>query len=347
MRGIVKMEEKHNRILPPQTWKNSTTHFLNTIESDWYRKLCLLQDFISVNTIMFYQAKNMKTIHLPITTGAVSSPMGLGSDSKPVKIKMFNKEMYLADSMQFMLESGCRMHPDGVYYIMPSFRGEDADDRHLCQFYHSEAEIAGNLSDVMLLVEEYIKYLCVELLNKFEDLEAICGNVRHIEKMITLKEMPKITFDEAEKILAKYEDAIKYNKLGFRTLTRDGEKILMNTFDGMVWVQNYDQLAVPFYQAINPYNQKTTLNADLLFGIGEVVGCGQRHTGSQELLKALERHKVSERDYEWYIQMKERYPMETAGFGMGIERFLLWITCNDDIRNFELLPRRNGIHICP
>ena len=71
--------------------------------------------------------------------------------------------------MQFMLEYGCRMFKEGCYYIMPSFRGEEADERHLCQFYHSEAEIPGTLDDVMKLVEEYLIYLSRRLLEEFSE----------------------------------------------------------------------------------------------------------------------------------------------------------------------------------
>ena len=106
-------------------------------------------------------------MHLPVTTGSISSPMGRGSDSLPVKINLEGVNTYLADSMQFLLEYGCRLNSNGVYYVMPSFRGEKADNRHLCQFYHSEAEIPGTLNDVMNLVDEYIKYLSRELLKQF------------------------------------------------------------------------------------------------------------------------------------------------------------------------------------
>ena len=101
-------------------------------------------------------------MHLPVTTGSISSPMGRGSDSLTVRINLEGIDTYLADSMQFLLEYGCRLNLKGVYYVMPSFRGEKADERHLCQFYHSEAEIPGKLENVMNLVDEYIKYLSSE-----------------------------------------------------------------------------------------------------------------------------------------------------------------------------------------
>lgn len=156
--------------------------FLSTLSTDWYHTIADLENAISCASIDFYRSKQLSTLHLPITTGAIISPMGLGSRSLPVKIKLFGQETYLADSMQFFLEYGCRLHSTGCYYIMPSFRGEDADNRHLCQFYHSEAEIPGTITDVMQFVEEYLRYLCKYILEN-------CANVvlKQTGSLFTLK----------------------------------------------------------------------------------------------------------------------------------------------------------------
>ena len=146
-------------MLEPNTWKDPSTHYLRVLNNPWYKLLIKLENLISSETMKFYEKKGILTLHLPVTASSISSPMGKGSDSKPVKINLQGVDIYLADSMQFLLEYGCRLTDKGVYYVMPSFRGEDADERHLCQFYHSEAEILGSLKDVMELVDEYIKYL--------------------------------------------------------------------------------------------------------------------------------------------------------------------------------------------
>lgn len=89
------------------------------------------------------------------------------------------------------------------------------------------------------------------------------------------------------------------------------------------------------------------LNADLLFGIGEIVGAGERHTTGIDVIKALKEHSVNENEYSWYIEMKKQYPMQTAGFGLGVERFILWLTNQNDIRDCQIFPRFNGINIVP
>lgn len=337
----------------PNTWKNPKTHYLEVLRNKWYRQLILLENLITEETMKFYEKKGIITLHLPVTTGSISSPMGRGSDSSPVKVSLQGMETYLADSMQFLLEYGCRLTEKGCYYVMPSFRSEKADERHLCQFYHSEAEIPGTLEDVMKLVEEYIKYLAKRILERMgKTLEENLGDISHIEKIANYKgSFKKITFDEAEKVLKeKYPNEIKeyieYED-GWRNITRKAEKELIEIYDGIVWITNYDELAVPFYQKLDSNIKGTTRNADLLMGIGETVGCGERHETDKELIKSLEKHCVKPDEYKWYIEMKKYYPSQTSGFGMGVERFLMWVLKSKDIRNFQLCLRFNGENILP
>lgn len=334
-------------MLKPQTTWRDEDHYLKLINDPWYKVIIEIENLINLYTPQFYQEKGIKTLHLPVTTGTISSSMGLGSDSKPVKINLFGVETYLVDSMQFMLEYGCRLFKNGSYYIMPSFRGEKADKRHLCQFYHSEAEIPGNLNDVMSLVEEYLKYLCEKILAELSDeVKQVAGDISHIEKMIKkCGKIPELEFDEAAKILKNDPQYIEQLD-GYRNITREGEKEILKKMDGVVWIKNYDYISVPFYQKFNE-NKTKALNADLLFGIGEVIGAGERHKNINELRESLQLHNVDEKDYEWYCRMKEEYPMQTSGFGMGIERFMLWVLKHDDIRDCQILSRFNGKNMIP
>ena len=335
----------------PNLWKSEKDFYLNVLANPWYKLLVKLENLVSMETMKFYEEKGIITMHLPVTTGSISSPMGRGSDSLPVKVNLEGIDTYLADSMQFLLEYGCRLNEKGVYYVMPSFRGEKADERHLCQFYHSEAEIPGNLEDVMNLVEEYVKYLSKKILENIKDeLEKAIGDISHIEKIANYNgNFPRITFNQAEQSLKEkfgdnINDYIEYND-GWRNITRKAEQELIKIYDGIVWITNYDILAVPFYQQFDNDLAGTTKNADLLFGIGETVGCGERHQNDMDLLKSMKLHEVDKEEYEWYIKLKEKYPLQTAGFGMGIERYLMWVLKASDIRNMQICLRFNGEQI--
>ncbi|HBP51332.1 TPA: asparaginase [Candidatus Shapirobacteria bacterium] len=314
------------------------------MESRWYKSLCIIQDEFTRATSDFYREKGIRFFHFPITTGSISSPMGLGSDSTPVKIQIDGVETYLADSMQFFLEYACRLNKEGAYYIAPSFRGEKADKRHLSQFLHSEAEIPGGLDDVIELCQNYLSYLVNHLLSKCEkEIVDIAGDVNHLTNFLEIaKSIPRCTFDEAVKILDNSPLYVTDNGM-FRTINSAGEKQLIGHFNGYVWLTNFDHMAVPFYQKFDPKDETKALNADLLMGIGETIGSGQRHSNGEEVKKALNIHDVDKKPYEWYIYMKEKYPIQTSGFGMGIERFILWLLKHDDIRDCQLLPRFNGI----
>lgn len=340
------------KLTEPNLWRKEQTYYLEALKHPWYKQLIKLQNLLTEETVAFYKMKDIITLHLPVTTGSISSPMGRGSDSTPVKVNLCGVDTYLADSMQFLLEYGCRLSEKGVYYVMPSFRGEQADERHLCQFYHSEAEIPGTLEDVMDLVEEYIQFLAGKIIEKYGDtLEETVGSIEHIWRILHLQSFPKITFDEAVKKLEHLysetiQEYVEYHD-GWRNITRKAEQVLIKLYGEAVWITNYDELAVPFYQKKDNKINGSTRNADLLMGIGETVGCGERHYQEKELLEALKRHEVDRKEYDWYITMKREYPLQTSGFGMGTERFLMWVLQAKDIRNLQICLRFNGKNILP
>ena len=176
--------------------------------------------------------------------------------------------------MQFFLEFACRLNNNGNYYISSSFRGEPADERHLCQFYHSEAELIGNLEDVISLVEEYLKYLVTSYLkNDLNDIEKITPNHDHILQMLASSniKLPRCEFSEAIILLQDNPGCLK-NKDGIKVITSKGEKELIKHFNGVVWLLYPDHLSVPFYQAYKKDNKNLANCADLLFGIGKIGG---------------------------------------------------------------------------
>lgn len=331
-------------VRPSRIWRGEKGYHLDALANPWYRGVATLQNAISELTMAFWSARNAQTFYLPITTGSISSPMGLGSDSLPVRVELGGVSTHLADSMQFMLEYGCRLTQRDCYYIMPSFRGEVSDQTHLGQFFHSEAEIRGNLADVMAMIEDYLVALSTGLIEGHGDvILQLGGQLDHIENLIEQRPFTRLTFDEAAQSVEADEIV---DRGTWRTLTRAGEGRLMDKFGEFVWVTHWDHLAVPFYQAFSP-DKKSALCADLLFGPGEVVGCGERHETSAQIREALDLHQVSAEPYQWYMDMRDAEPMQTSGFGLGTERYLMWLLSHDDIRDFQLLPREHGREIIP
>jgi len=319
---------------------DSGRRFLDILDQPLYATLVDLQDLISYETAQFWRARSVKALHLPATTGSISSPMGLGSDSLPVRIDLFGVPTYLADSMQFMLEYGCRLAGKGCYYVMPSFRGEQADTTHLSQFFHSEAEFPGGLDEAIAVADAYVRHLAHAVLEHLSaGVASVAGGIGHIEDFLGSR-TARMTFDEAVAALDADPDCFEAHD-GWRTITRVGEQKLIARYGPTVWLTHYDQLSVPFYQAVDSSGGKA-LNADLLLGIGEVVGCGERHTRAEAVRAALRGHNVPERDYQWYVDMKQHRPLHTSGFGMGVERLLMWVLRRSDIRELQLVERYNG-----
>ncbi|WP_078901122.1 amino acid--tRNA ligase-related protein [Actinacidiphila yeochonensis] len=332
-------------ISPSGAWHAGAGYHRMILANPWYRGVATLQNAVSELTSDFWRGRRARTMHLPVTTGSISSPMGRGSDSTPVSVDLGGVRTYLADSMQFMLELGCRVSGTDCYYVMPSFRGEPSDPTHLSQFFHSEAEIRGGLTSVIEVVQDYLRFVTAGLLEAEADLVlSLGGRLDHLERLAGSPVFHQLTFDEAADLLGPggVED-----HGGWRTLPRRSERELISRVGEFVWITHWDHLAVPFYQAFADGHRKRALNADLLFGPGEVVGAGERHRTAVSLREALRLHEVPQSAYEWYADMRVTDPLLTSGFGMGIERYLMWVLDHSDIRDLQLLPREMGKAIVP
>ena len=321
-------------------WREKYSNQISVSESLEFATLVRAHSEVAKATFHFFEDNNMIYVPVPGTTGSSSSPMEPGSDSAPVIVEIGGKRNLLVDSAQFHLEYACRSYKNGCFYYGHSYRDEEPDERHLSQFSHAEAEIVGTLDDVKLLVERYIRNITESIWNKAGSyFEIIPGVKDRVESLLNNKNtFLSMTFSEVYRLLEKEEDAfIKCDNGGYR-LTAKGERKLLDKVGEFVWVEKWDKMTVPFYQA-NDVESGIAYNADLLFGIGEVVGAGQRHLKANELKSALDEHGLNCDDYKWYIEMKSQYPIQTAGFGMGVERYLMWLLGIKDIRCVELFPR--------
>ena len=179
-----------------------------------------------------------------------------------------------------------------------------------------------------------------------------------LNKILKLKKFPEITFDEAINVLVKSgnKNLVNFTKFG-RDISYDGELKLIDIFNFKTpfWIRNYDRDRVAFYQKPDPENINKVINADLIFPPiikdafgGEIVGCGQRQDDFQEMVDSLARQKINAKTYEWYINLRKLPGYKaTSGFGLGIERFITWSLCRDDIKDTILYPRLKNVKTCP
>lgn len=339
-----------NSEVPIGSWKNANTHFANALKSDWYNLIFKLTGDIAYSTYDYFREKNFMPALAPVTAQSITSPMGLGSDSLPVSVELFGRPTYLVDSMQFHLEYLLRQYPQGVFYIMPTFRAEDSDARHLNEFFHIEAEIPGGFEENIKTIEGLISKYSHTVLNKYADkISAYAGSVSHIEKFKSLVGnggIPRLKFVEAEKSLGDKESYYVWLDGQRISLTAEAEREILKKAGTPVWLTDLPAVGVPFYQADAEENGYSKC-ADLLMGIGEVVGSGERHITAEQTMNAICFRNVEPTAYAWYIRMKQEYPMQTSGFGIGLERLLLWMLGHDDIRDTQILVRQKGLLSIP
>ncbi|TCO55754.1 amino acid--tRNA ligase-related protein [Actinocrispum wychmicini] len=327
-------------VLAPATYaSNEPGAFVTALRSPWYALIADLQETLQWTTVQYARSQGLKSMWLPLTTRTITCPTALGSDSEAVSVHVVGVDTYLPDSMQFLLEYAIRLAPGGSYSVLPSFRGETPDRSHLNQFTHSEVELPGGLDDLVRYVDGYVKALAQALLDDHGDrLGKARGDVSHIERMAArAAPFERVTLDEAVRLVGDVDGCVR-DEGDWRTLTRKGERLLMSRVDEFVWMTHHDSLSVPFYQAFGD-DERTALCADLFFGVGEVVGSGERHATPDGLRKSMAMHNVREDEYEWYVRLREEAPMRTSGFGMGFERFLMWVLNHDDIRDIPLVSR--------
>jgi len=345
------------------------------MQDPWYQGLLRLQSFVYHETVGFFQRQHFHYLLAPVTTDTISSPMGRGSDSLPVAVQLFGSSVYLADSMQFVLEYATRLDTErpGAYYVATSFRGEDPDATHLNQFFHVECEVRGDMNTAVRVAEKYIQALCSAILNEptqktlVADMAGTLSHVTSLHDQLCVKAaashgcvLPMVSVDEAVKIFEQGKYGVMEELVELvdeesphfgRKLTRKGEQAIMShSGGGAVWLTQMDHLSVPFYQAYADPNDRVNskaLCADLLLGVGETLGLGQRHETAEEVKAALAHHGVPGQSYLWYEQMREVMPLRTAGWGMGLERFMCWMLKHDDVRDISILPRLKGHRFLP
>ncbi|MEM5804940.1 MAG: asparagine--tRNA ligase [Candidatus Aenigmatarchaeota archaeon] len=252
-------------------------------------------------------------------------------------VKYFDRTVYLTQSWQLYAEAAIASLGK-IFTIAPSFRAEKSRTRrHLTEYWHVEAELPFcDLEGLMKEEEELISFICQKVALEFEKELKELG--RDPQDLLKVKPpFPRITYKEAIEILQKSKVKVKYGD----DLGADEEKVLASKFDIPFFVMYFPKGIKAFYHKPHPKDKSITLSVDLLApeGIGEITGGGQRCDGYEELLERIEEEKLKVEDYKWYLDLRKYGSVVHSGFGLGLERLLMWILKLDHIRDAIPFPR--------
>ncbi len=249
------------------------------------------------------------------------------------------------------LEAECMAMAFGkVYTFGPTFRAEKSNTaRHAAEFWMIEPEIAfADLQDDMELATEMIKYVIsyvletcpqdMQFFNNFYDK----GLIERLTDLVNA-DFGKITYTEAIEILEKHKDQFSYPVYWGCDLQTEHERFLTEqVFKKPLFVIDYPKEIKAFYMRLND-DGKTVAAMDLLVpGIGEIIGGSQREERMDVLTARMQELGLQEEDYSWYLDLRRYGGTKHAGYGLGFERLIMYITGISNIRDAIPFPRTTG-----
>ena len=284
-----------------------------------------------------------------LTTLDINEPPRLEDGSVDYSKDFFGKPANLTVSGQ--LEAECfALAFSNVYTFGPTFRAEVSNTpRHAAEFWMIEPEMAfADLEDYMNTAEAMTKYAIkyvmekcpqeLEFFNKFVDK----GLLERLE-LIVNSDFGRITYTEAVELLSKADVKFDYPVYWGCDLQTEHERYLTEKiFKKPVFVTDYPKEIKAFYMRMND-DGKTVAAADMLVpGVGELIGGSQREERLDYLEKRIEELGLRKEDYWWYLELRKYGGVKHAGYGLGFERLIMYITGMSNIRDVEAFPRTSG-----
>ncbi|MCI7402330.1 MAG: asparagine--tRNA ligase [Christensenella sp.] len=237
-----------------------------------------------------------------------------------------------------------------VYTFGPTFRAERSyTNRHAAEFWMVEPEIAfADLHDDMDLQEDMIKYVINDVLEKCPEELAFFNNFVDkglIDRLkhIVSSDFARISYTEAVEILEKHKDEFQFPVYWGADLQTEHERYLTEqVFKKPTFVTDYPKEIKAFYMRLND-DGKTVAAADLLVpAVGEICGGSQREERLDLLLDRMKELGLKEEDYWWYLDLRKYGGVKHAGFGLGFERLIMYLTGMQNIRDVIPFPRTTG-----
>lgn len=305
----------------------------------------------------FFQDQGFVYVHTPIITASDCEGAGemfrvVTMDGDEIKMgddEFFGKPSYLTVSGQLEGETfACAL--SDIYTFGPTFRAENSHtSRHASEFWMIEPEMAFcDLDRDMDTAEAMVKYLVCDALESCSEDLAFFGKFVDkglIERLEFVRDRPfeRVSYTEAVEILTASGQEFEYPVEYGHNLQSEHERYLTEThFKCPITVYNYPADIKPFYMRKND-DGKTVAAMDVLVpGIGEIVGGSQREERLDVLQANLEEHDLSKEEYDWYIDLRRFGTVPHAGFGLGFERLLMFVTGVHNIRDVIPFPRTPG-----
>lgn len=353
----------------PLQKKRHSFEYLRTIShlrprTNTFAAVFRVRSLIAYAIHQFFQERGFVYVHTPIITG--SDCEGAGEMFRVTTLDMenlpknedgsvdysqdfFGKSTNLTVSGQLNVETYC-MAFRNVYTFGPTFRAENSNTtRHAAEFWMIEPEIAfADLKDDMRLAEDMLKYIInyclenapeeMEFFNKFID----NGLLERLNNVVS-NEFAHVTYTEAIDILKEHNDEFSYKVEWGCDLQTEHERYLTETiYKRPVMVTDYPKEIKAFYMKLNE-DKKTVAAVDVLVpGIGEIIGGSQREENYDVLVERMNEMGLDPKDYDWYLDLRKYGTNKHAGFGLGFERAVMYITGMQNIRDVLPFPRTVG-----
>ncbi|MCF0142476.1 MAG: asparagine--tRNA ligase [Parasporobacterium sp.] len=353
----------------PLQKKRHTLEFLRTIphlraRSNTFNAVFRVRSEAAYALHSFFNENGFVYVHTPLITG--SDCEGAGEMFRVTTLPPMNPPMTEDGAVDFSQDFfGCETNLTvsgqleaesfalafgKVYTFGPTFRAENSNTpRHAAEFWMLEPEIAfADLTDDMDVAEAMIKYVIKYLLKKcpaelkfFNDFY----DKSLLERLTNLAEAEfgRVTYTEAVEILKKHNDEFEYKVDWGTDLQTEHERFLTEKVYGKpVFVTDYPKEIKSFYMRINE-DGKTVAAADMLVpGVGELIGGSQREERKELLEARIRELGLDEESYKWYMDLRRFGSVKHAGFGLGFERLIMYVTGISNIRDVELYPRCAG-----
>ncbi len=353
----------------PLQKKRHSVEFLRTIahlrpRTNLYSAIFRVRSVLAFALHTFFQERGFVYVNTPLITGSdcegagdmfrvttldpVNPPMT--EDGKvDYSQDFFCKPTNLTVSGQLEGETFC-MAFNKIYTFGPTFRAEKSyTARHAAEFWMVEPEIAfADLSDYMDLAEDMMKFIIKYVLEKCPDEMAFFNSFVDktlLDRLTALvnADFGRITYTEAVEILKKHNDSFDYKVEWGADIQTEHERFLTEkVFGKPVFVTDYPKAIKSFYMRNND-DGLTVAAADLLVpGVGEIVGGSQREERYDVLMNRIQELGLNPEDYSWYMDTRKYGSVKHAGYGLGFERALMYITGVTNIRDVLPFPRTTG-----